>query len=172
MHRPRGRGPWRRSVEVVVAVAVVVVGPVVLVELVDVDEPMLVLVDVVLEVAVVVVDDWSSENRHPRSGGRNVTELLIGGDGWVVGVPVPVPEVVVVVGETGAVVDVVGPVVVVVVVELVVVELVVAEAPRSIRSTANPTISNVASDAFRTSRRGQRRGVSSGSSGLGISWRM
>ena len=155
----------------VVAVAVVVVGPVVLVELVDVDEPMLVLVDVVLEVAVVVVDDWSSENRHPRSGGRNVTELLIGGDGWVVGVPVPVPEVVVVVGETGAVVDVVGPVVGPVVV-VVVVELVVAEALRSIRSTANPTISNVASDAFRTSRRGQRRGVSSGSGGLGISWRM
>ena len=162
MHRPGGSGPWRRTVDVVVAV-VVVVGPVVLVELVDVDVLVLVLVDVVLEVAEVeveveveVVGGWS-ENRHPRAGGRNVAGLLIGGEGRVVGVPVPVPEVVVVVGVTGAVVDVAGPTAVVVVIRPV-----VAEAPRSIRWTANPTTSRVASETLRTSRSGQRRVVSSG----------
>ena len=158
MHRPGGSGPWRRTVDVVVA-GVVVVGPVVLVELVDVDVLVLVLVDVVLEVAEVEVevDGGWSENRHPRAGGRNVAGLLIGGEGRVVGVPVPVPEVVVVVGVTGAVVDVAGPTAVVVVIRPV-----VAEAPRSIRWTANPTTSRVASETLRTSRSGQRRVVSSG----------
>ena len=136
---------------------------------VDVElDDVLVLVDDVL-VGVVGVVDWSTENRQPLAGGRKVVGLLIGGEGSVVGEIGP--EVVVVVEATGAVVEVVESTGIVVEVE-VEVELVVAVAPGSIRSKAKPTTSSAASETFRTRRRGQRRGDSSWSGGLGISRRM
>jgi hypothetical protein len=122
-----------------------------------------VVIVLVLEVDVVDVDGRSNENRHPLAGGRNVAGLLTGGDGRVVGVREP--GEVVVEGETGLVlvVEPSAPVVVVMLVDAV--------APRSMRSKANPTTSRAASDTFSASRRGQRRGSSSGGGGLGISWR-
>jgi len=121
-----------------------------------------VLVLVVLDVVGIEVVDWVSERRQPLAGGWNFVGLLIGGVGRVVGVAVP-DEVVVVLDVT--VVDVVEPVAPVVVVPAG------AVAPRSIRWKANPTTSRAASERFRTSRRGQRRGASSGEGGIDISWR-